>query len=113
MILASAGSRTTTSCTPGVTCARSNSTRFQPSKKSPLYRTHPQELQQSNPEIRRRLGFCSRVLTEPSPCVASNAPNHPRKRRKMLVLQSALQHIWPVFSYLHKSVPLGFVTIPH
>jgi hypothetical protein len=45
--------------------------------------------------------------------VASNAPNHPEKRRKMLVLQAVLRHVWPVFSYLHKSVALIFPTIAH
>jgi hypothetical protein len=79
----------------------------------PSYQTHPRELRQSNPEIRLSFGFLSSALSASSCCLASNAPNHPQKRRKMLVFQASLQHVWPVFSYLHKSVPLGFVTIAH
>src|SRR5215471_4596061 len=95
-----AGSRITTSCTLGGTCARSKLSQFQPSKKWPSYRTRLQELQRSNPEIRRRNGSRFRVLTEPSSWMASNAPNHPQKRRKTLVLQVALQHVWSAFSSL-------------
>jgi hypothetical protein len=46
-------------------------------------------------------------------CLASNAPHHSQKRRKILVLQAVLQHGWPVSSYLHKSGELGFLTIAH
>lgn len=59
----------------------------------PSCRRLPRELRQSNREIRRRLGFFSRALTAPSLCVASNAANHPQKRRKMLVLQAVLRHV--------------------
>jgi hypothetical protein len=56
----------------------------------PSYRTHRRELRQSNPEIRRSLGFLSPV---PSLCVASNGPNRSQKRRKMLVLRAELQYV--------------------
>ena len=79
----------------------------------PSYRTHPRQLQQSNPGIRRKLGFFSRALTAQSLCVASNAPNRPQKRGKMSVLQAVLRHVWPVFSYLNESIPLVFATIEH
>ena len=79
----------------------------------PSYRTHLRQLQQSNPRIRRKLGFFSRALTAQSLCVASNAPNRPRKRRKMSGLQAVLRHVWPVFSYLNESVPLVLATIEH
>src|SRR4029077_9937398 len=69
----------------GVTCGRSNLTRFQPAEKLPSYRRHSRELRQSNPEIRRMPGFFSRVLTAPSLCAASNVPSHSQKGRKMIV----------------------------
>ena len=59
----------------------------------PSHRTHPRELRQSNPEIRRSLGFLSPVLSARSLCVASNALNHSQKRRKTLVLRGELPYV--------------------
>ena len=52
----------------------------------PSSRTHSRELRQSNPEIRRSLGFFPVVVPAPSPCLASNAPNHSQKQRRILAL---------------------------
>jgi hypothetical protein len=64
----------------------------------PLYRIHSQQLRHSNPEIRQSLGFFSPLFPAPSLCLARLAPNHPQKRRKMLVLGAAPRHVLPVFS---------------
>src|SRR6478672_13965722 len=57
-----------------------------------------QQLRHSNPEIRQSLGFFSPLFPAPSLCLASLAPDHPQKRRKMVVLGAAPRHVLPTFS---------------
>jgi len=64
----------------------------------PLYRIYYQQLRHSNPEIRQSLGFFSPLFLAPSLCLASLAPNHSQKRRKMVVLGAAPRHFLPTFS---------------
>jgi len=79
----------------------------------PLYQIHFRELWHCNPEIRRSDGFRSFVLPAPYLCLASNAPNHSKKPRKMDALQAVVPQVWAVSSFGHRSVPFRFVTIAH
>ena len=65
------------------------------------YRTQRRELRQSNPEIRRSLGFFSFVLPATSRCLASSVPGHVQKQRRILALRAVARCVQQEFSKQH------------
>ena len=64
-------------------------------------RTQPRELRQSNPEIRRSLGFFPLVLPATFRCLASSVPGHVQKQGRILDVRAVARCVQQEFSKQH------------